>query len=114
MRYRPPSSRSEIRTSCKNVREKLDLVVRLSAIACLLVAASLARAGQPIFISTPPVISTQAQGPVRSSADLNQASMSQIINQLNQRQFQLSVAAAQASAQRTVFVPRTINVKRAK
>ena len=40
--------------------------------------------------------------------------MSQIINQLNQRQFQLSVAAAQASAQRTVFVPQTITIKRAK
>jgi hypothetical protein len=88
--------------------------MKLSALACLLAAASLARAGQPIFITTPPVISTQAQGPLRSSADLNQAAMSQIINQLNQRQFQLSVAAAQSSARRTVFVPQTITVKRAK
>jgi hypothetical protein len=40
--------------------------------------------------------------------------MSQIINQLNQRQFQLSVAAAQTRAQRTVFVPQKITVKRAK
>jgi hypothetical protein len=45
---------------------------------------------------------------------LNQAAMSQIISQLNQRQFQLSVAAAQSSAQRTVFVPQKITVKRAK
>ena len=80
----------------------------------LLVAAGLARAGQPIFLSTPTVTSTQAQGPLRSTADLNQASMSQIINQLNQRQFQLNLAAAQASAQRRVFVPQTITVKPAK
>jgi hypothetical protein len=90
------------------------LVVKLFALACLLVAASLARAGQPIFISTPSAIVTQAQGPLRSSTDLNQAAMSQIINQLNQRQFQLSVAAAQSSVRRTVFVPQTIIVKRAK
>ena len=37
-----------------------------------------------------------------------------IINQLNQRQFQLNVAAAQASAQRRVFAPQTIIVKPAK
>jgi hypothetical protein len=89
-------------------------VVKLAALACLIVAASSVRAGQPIFIATPPAISTQAQGPVRSSADLNQAAMSQIINQLNQRQFQLSVAAAQTRAQQTVFVPQKITVKRAK
>ena len=43
------------------------------------------------------------QGSPSSSVDLNQAAMSQIINQLNQRQFQLSVTAAQArtSAQRS-------------
>jgi hypothetical protein len=80
----------------------------------LLVAAGLARAEQPIFLSTPTVTSTQAQGPLRSTADLNQASMSQIINQLNQRQFQLNLAAAQASAQRRVFVPQAITVKPAK
>ncbi len=38
-----------------------------------------------------------ALGPLSASADLNQAAMSQIINQLNQRQFQLSVAAAQTA-----------------
>jgi hypothetical protein len=70
--------------------------------------------GQSIFISAPPAISTQAQGPLRSSAESNQATMSQIINSLNQRQFQLSVAAAQTSPQRTVFVPQTITVKSAK
>jgi hypothetical protein len=46
--------------------------------------------------------------------DLNQAAMNQIINQLNQRQFQLSVAAAQTAVQRPIFVPQTITVKRAK
>ena len=40
--------------------------------------------------------------------------MSQIINQLNQRQFQLSAAAAQASAQRPVFVPQITTIRRAK
>jgi hypothetical protein len=45
---------------------------------------------------------------------MNQAAMSQIINQLNQRQFQLSVAAAQSAVQRPIFVPRAISVQRAK
>ena len=40
--------------------------------------------------------------------------MSQIINQLNQRQFQLNVAAAQTAAQRAVFVPQRITVKSGK
>jgi hypothetical protein len=80
----------------------------------LLAVGCFARAGQPFLISTPTVTATQAQGPLRSSADLNQASMGRIIDQLNQRQFQLSVAAAQTSAQRRVFVPQTITVKRAR
>jgi hypothetical protein len=88
-------------------------------LACFLTAASSSRAGRPLFITTPPTISpvaasTQAQGPLRASADLNQATMSQIINQLNQRQFQLSAAAAQASAQRSVFVPQITTIRRAK
>lgn len=82
--------------------------VKLSAMV-LLVAAGLAKAQQPNLISTP-----QAQGPVRTSAGQNQASMTQIINQLNQRQLQLNVVAAQAAAQRRVFVPQTIIVKPAK
>jgi hypothetical protein len=40
--------------------------------------------------------------------------MSQIISELNQRQFQLSVAATQTSAQRSVFVPQTVTTSRAK
>jgi hypothetical protein len=55
--------------------------------------------------------STQAQG---ASADLNQTAMSQIINQLNQSQFQLSAAAAQTAAQRSVFMPQTTTIRRAK
>ena len=40
--------------------------------------------------------------------------MSQIMNQLNQRKFQLSAAAAQTSAERPIFVPETISMRRAK
>jgi hypothetical protein len=72
----------------------------------------------PAFITMPPAITPvapiQAPGPVRAPVDMNQAAMSQIITQLNQRQFQLSVAAAQSAVQRPIFVPRTISVKRAK
>jgi hypothetical protein len=73
----------------------------------------------PAFITMPPAITPvarpiQAAGPLRAPADLNQAAMSQIINQLNQRQIQASVAAAQSAVQRPIFVPRTITVQRAK
>jgi hypothetical protein len=76
----------------------------------------MSRVGQPVFITRPPAISpvvtsTQAQG---ASANPNQAAMSQIINQLNQSQFQLSAAAAQTSAQRSLFVPQTATMRRAK
>ncbi len=98
---------------------KLNFLAKIAVLACLIVAASLARAeGQSIFIPSPPAtsISTKTQGSPSSSVDLNQAAMSQIITQLNQRQFQLSVTAAQArtSAQRSVFVPQNISIKRAK
>jgi hypothetical protein len=73
----------------------------------------------PAFVTMPPAITpvarpVQAPGPLRAPADLNQAAMSQIINQLNQRQFQLSVAAAQTTVQRPIFIPQKISVKRAK
>ena len=73
----------------------------------------------PAFITMPPAITPvarpiQAPGPVRAPVDMNQAAMSQIITQLNQRQFQLGVAAAQTAVQRPIFVPRAISVKRAK
>jgi hypothetical protein len=104
---------------CRNICGKLNFLVKIAALARLIVGASLARAeGQSIFIPSRPVgsISTKTQGSPSSSVDLNQAAMSQIINQLNQRQFQLSVTAAQArtSAQRSVFVPQKITIKRAK
>ena len=91
--------------------------MKAAALVFLLVAASSARAQQPLFIAPPPqqiTVPTQAQAPLRSTADLNQATMSQIINQLNQRQFQLSVAGAQTSPQRTLFLPQKITVKRGK
>jgi phage-related tail protein len=76
----------------------------------------MSRVGQPVFITRPPAISpvvtsTQAQG---ASVNPNQAAMSQIINQLNQSQVQLSAAAAQTSAQRSLFVSQTATMRRAK
>ncbi len=102
------------------LRRRLDSAVGFVILACFLTAASSSRAQQPAFITTPPTMtsafatSTQAQGPLTASADLNQATMSQIINQLNQRQFQVSAAAAQASAQRSLFAPRITTIGRAK
>jgi hypothetical protein len=101
------------------LRLRLDAAVGFVMLACFLTAASSSRAQQSVFMTTPPAISpvatsTQAQGPLRASADLNQAAMSQIMNQLNQRQFQLSAAAAQTSAERPIFVPETISMRRAK
>ena len=102
------------------LRRRLHSAVGFAILACL-TASNSSRAGQPVFITTPPAISpvatsTQAQGPLRASADLNQAAMSQIINQLNQRQFQLSVTVTRArtSAQRSVFVPQKITIKHTK
>jgi hypothetical protein len=95
------------------LRRSLDSAVAFVISACLLTAASSSSAQQPAFI-TPLATSTQAQGPLRASADLNQATMSQIINQLNQRQFQLSAAAAQTSAQRSMLVPQITTIRRAK
>jgi hypothetical protein len=94
------------------------LVTKFVILACLVIAAGSSLAG-PAFVTMPPAITpvaapVRAPGPVRGSADLNQAAMSQIINQLNQRQFQLSVAAAQTAVQRPIFVPQTIKVRREK
>jgi len=91
--------------------------MKAAALACLLAVAGWAKAGQPVFITTPPqsiVVPTQAQGPVSTTSASNQATMSQIINQLNQRQFRLNVAAAQTAPQRAVFVPQRITVKSGK
>jgi hypothetical protein len=93
-------------------------VKRLLGLIGVLTALGSAVAG-PAFITMPPAITpvarpVQASGPLRAPADMNQAAMSQIITQLNQRQYQLSVAAAQSAVQRPIFVPQTISVKRAK
>ena len=91
---------------------------RLLGLIGVFVALGSAVAG-PAFITMPPAITpvarpVQAPGPLRAAPDMNQAAMSQIITQLNQRQYQLSVAAAQSAVQRPIFVPQTISIKRAK
>jgi hypothetical protein len=101
------------------LRRRLDSALGFVILACFLTAASSARAEQPDFITALPAISpvaasTQAQGPLEASADLNQAAMSQIINQLNQSKLQLRAAAAETSAQRSMFEPQTISIRRAK
>src|SRR5258705_12196871 len=83
---------------CAYLSRMLDFAVGFIIVACFLTAVSSARAEQPDFITALPAIgpvatSSQAQGPLRASTDLGQAAMSQIISELNQRQFQLSVAA---------------------
>jgi hypothetical protein len=99
---------------------RLDSAVGFVILTCLLMAAAGSLTAEPpAFITMPSAISpiatsTQAQGPQSASADLNQTAISQIINQLNQRQFQLSAAAAQTSAQRPMFVPRFTTISRAK
>ena len=94
-----------------------SIVKKLVLWASLIVTAGPVWAG-PAFVTMPPAITpvarVQAPGPLRAPADLNQAAMSQIINQLNQRQFQLSVAAAQTAVQRPIFVPQPVTVRRAK
>ena len=93
-------------------------VHKFAMLAGSLLAIGTAWAG-PAFITTPPAITpgpapVQAAGPLRPSVDMNQAAMSQIINTLNQRQFQLSVANAQTTVQRPIFVPQRVIIKRAK
>jgi hypothetical protein len=107
------------RRVCAFLSRRLASAVGFIIFACFLTAASSARAEQPAFITALPAISSvatssQAQGPLSASTDLGQAAMSQIISELNQRQFQLSVAATQTSAQRSVFVPQTVTRSRAK
>jgi hypothetical protein len=100
---------------------RLDSAVGFVILTCLLMAAAGSLTAEPpAFITTPPAMtspfatSPRAQGPLTASSDLNQATMSQIINQLNQRQFQVSAAAAQDSAQRSLFAPRITTIGRAK
>ena len=108
-----PASEPRINRDVRTiVRRRLHSALGFVILACFLTAVNSSRAGQPLFMSrvgqpvfitrppaiSPVVTSTQAQG---ASANPNQAAMSQIINQLNQSQFQLSAAAAQTSAQRS-------------
>jgi hypothetical protein len=98
---------------------RLNSNVGFMILAGFLTAASSAGAEQPDFMTARPESSrvatfSQAQGPLSASADPGQVTMSQIISELNQRQFQLSVAGAQASAERSVFVPRTFTASHAK
>ena len=106
------------RQVCAFLSRRLDSAVGFIILACFLTAANSAGAEQPNFITascnSPVATSSQAQGPLRASADLNQGAMSQIINQLNQSQFRLSAAAAQTSTQRPVFVPQITTLRRAK
>jgi hypothetical protein len=101
------------------LRRRLNSALGFVVLACFLTAARSSRAEGPAFITTPSTISgittsAQAQGTLSSSANLNQAAMSQIMNELNQGQSQLNSAAAQTSAQRPLFVPHFTTIRRAK
>ena len=100
-------------------RRKLVSAARFIAVACFLTAVSSSKAGAPAFITTPPAISPattslQTQGPLNPSANLNQTAMTGIMNELNQRQSQLSTAAGQTSTQFPIFVPERATIRRAK
>jgi hypothetical protein len=86
---------------------QLHWPVKIFVAGCFL--ASLAEAGQPVFITAPPPVMLQLSG--NGSANLNQAAMQQVISRLNERQFQLSVAAAQSSVQRPVILPQTVTIQ---
>jgi hypothetical protein len=87
--------------------------------ACLLTAASSAKAG-PLFTTTTPAFSPvgsfqQSQEDSGASTGSNQALMSQMINQLNMNQMQSNVTIAQGAAQRAMFEPQqTISFRHAK
>jgi len=94
---------------------KLDLRVKILFVAgCFLAAASLAEAGQPVFITAPAPMLLQVPVSASGSPDLSQAAMNQVISRLNEQQFQLSVAAAQSSVQRPVIVPQKVTIQRPK
>jgi len=98
---------------------KLAAAVRLSVPACILMAASLASAGQPFAPTSSAAASqitaySQAQNAVSTTTASNQAMMNRLINQINQRQFQSQINAAQLNAQRPIYVPQQITVRPAK
>jgi hypothetical protein len=102
------------------LRRRLAAARRFAVPACILLAASLAEAGQPLFAPAPSpispvVVSPQMQNSVNVTANSNQAVMNQIIGQLNRRQLQSQIATANFAAQRPTYLPQqTISVKRGK
>ena len=100
------------------LRRRLDSAVAFVILACFLAIVSSSRAGQPVFITTPPAISpvtsTEVQGALKASAKIswrfdgryqdsfNEAAIRKIIHELNQSHFQRSAAAARTSAERSV------------
>jgi hypothetical protein len=100
------------------LRRRLDSAVGFVILACFLAIVSSSRAGQPVFITTPPAISpvtsTEVQGALKASAKIswrfdgryqdsfNEAAIRKIIHELNQSHFQRSAAAARTSAERSV------------
>ena len=106
-------------------RRRLDSALGLVILACFLAIVSSSGAGQPVFITTPPAISsvtsTEGQGALRASANIswrfdgrhqnssNEAAIRKIIHELNQSQLRLSAAAAQTSEERSEFAPKPIN-----
>jgi len=98
---------------------KLAAAVKLSVPACILMAAGLASAGQPFAPTSSAAASqitaySQAQNAVSTTTASNQAMMNRLINQINQRQFQSQINAAQLNAQRPIYVPQQITVRPAK
>lgn len=94
---------------------KLAASVRLAVPACILMAASLASAGQPFAPTSQITAYSQAQNAVSTTTASNQAMMNRLINQINQRQFQSQITAAQLNAQRPIFVPQqTFTIKQGK
>ena len=102
------------------LRRRLTATMRFAAPACLLMAASFANAGQPLFTPASPAvspvaISPQMQSGPSASASSNQALMNQLIGQLNQRQMESRITAAAFGAQRPIYLPQqTIRVRQGK
>ncbi len=102
------------RIFCRFFRGRATSSAGLAILASLLTFAGFAEAGQPL-ITVPTTASLQAQNAQSITANSNQAVMSQIITQLNQRQTQLSITAAQAAARNAAFVPQqTFRISRGK
>jgi hypothetical protein len=83
------------------LQRRVAFALGLIVTAWCLVVGSSATAQQPVSPTTTPAISPitsmQTQEPLGASANANQAVVSQIINQLNQRQLQLNAVGEQSS-----------------